>query len=156
MHGCFACSFATLLTPPIALWVWQQQRRVLRDGRPLAQAEAARARAVGVKDAESIRLLALETIPMPGPSWAHRVAQGLSFPALSAAGMSVGRGIYIQRQFEHQEVILIHECVHAAQYERYGIVGFIWRYLVQCLRYGYISAPFEREAVDLSKAACRD
>jgi hypothetical protein len=92
---------------------------------------------------------------MPGPRWVHRFAQQLGFPALTAAGMSLGKGIYLQRKFEDRPILLAHECVHSAQYERHGILGFLWRYLYQCVHVGYVNAAFEREAVDLSEAACR-
>ena len=148
------CS-AALLAPPIAVWVWLQERQILRSGRPLLGEETGLAEAVGMKDPTALRVLVLETVPMPGPQWTHRFAHWLGFPALTAAGMSLGKGIYLQRKFEDRPILLAHECVHSAQYERHGILGFLWRYLYQCVRVGYVNAPFEREAVDLSEAACR-
>lgn len=42
--------------------------------------------------------------------------------------------------------LMRHELVHVAQFARYGTLGFLVRYLSQCVRYGYRHAPLEREA----------
>jgi hypothetical protein len=70
------CS-AAFLAPPIALWIWLQERRILGSGRPLSASESALACAVGVEDPTALRVLVLETVPMPGPRWVHRFAQQL-------------------------------------------------------------------------------
>lgn len=154
MRFLLAICFAAILAPLVAFWVWLQQRRILRSGRPLSNREAGLAAAVGMTDPTVLRVLVLETVPMPGPRWAHRFAQRLGFPALTAAGMSLGKGIYLDQKFEDRPVLLAHECVHSAQYERHGIFGFLCRYLYQCVRVGYANAAFEREAVGRSEAAC--
>ena len=138
----------TLLAPPITLWIWLDQQRILRNGRTLSERETVSAKAIGVKNAAAIRVLVLESVPMPEPRWTHRFAQHLGFPTLTAAGMSLEKGIYLQRKFQDRPVLLAHECVHAAQYERHGIFGFLRRYLFQCVRDGYVNAAFEREAVE--------
>ena len=148
MRFLLALCSVTLLAPPITLWIWLSQQRILRNGRPLSEQETFLAKAVGVKNAAAIRVLALETVPMPGPRWTHRLAQGLGFPALTAAGMSSGKRIYLQRKFQDRRLLLAYECVHAAQYERHGIFGFLRRYLFQSVHDAYVNATFEREAIE--------
>lgn len=42
--------------------------------------------------------------------------------------------------------VLAHELVHVEQYERFGFVGFLARYVWYTLRYGYAKNPLEVEA----------
>lgn len=42
--------------------------------------------------------------------------------------------------------LMRHERKHVEQFQRYGTLGFLVRYLWQCARYGYRNAPLEREA----------
>jgi hypothetical protein len=39
-----------------------------------------------------------------------------------------------------------HELKHVAQYEQYGLIGFLWRYLWETARKGYYNNRFEVEA----------
>jgi hypothetical protein len=47
---------------------------------------------------------------------------------------------------------LAHEAVHAEQWARYGVLGFLARYLWYQLRYGYAANPLEREAYQRAAA----
>jgi hypothetical protein len=59
--------------------------------------------------------------------------------------MTLGRTIHVRGT--HLPVwVLRHELAHVRQWERYGRVGFLARYLWQCARYGYANAPLELEA----------
>lgn len=42
--------------------------------------------------------------------------------------------------------LLKHEAKHIDQYDRYGTVGFLLRYLWYHIRYGYLENPLEIEA----------
>jgi hypothetical protein len=44
-----------------------------------------------------------------------------------------------------------HEEVHMDQYERHGWLGFVTRYVLYSIRYGYRNNPFEIEAREISK-----
>ena len=39
-----------------------------------------------------------------------------------------------------------HELAHVVQYKKYGLVGFLLRYLWYSIRYGYYNNPLEIEA----------
>ena len=59
--------------------------------------------------------------------------------------MTLGRTIHVRGT--HLPVwVMRHELAHVRQWERYGKVGFLARYLWQCARYGYANAPLELEA----------
>lgn len=48
--------------------------------------------------------------------------------------------------------LVAHETCHANQYERYGWVGFVIRYLWYTCRFGYWKNPLEIEAREYAKA----
>lgn len=78
---------------------------------------------------------------------------------LQTDGVTVGRTIYFMDSEAHP-TLLRHELVHVAQYEQYGVVGFLIRYLfhylkgrVQGLSHwdAYRAIPFEIEAYEKEK-----
>ncbi|MBO9617447.1 MAG: DUF4157 domain-containing protein [Niabella sp.] len=81
-----------------------------------------------------------------------------SFPARLAArklksktiAMVIGHTIHLygatRAEFLTDERWLRHELKHIEQYERYGLLGFLFRYILQTARYGYHNCPLEREA----------
>ena len=64
--------------------------------------------------------------------------------------MVLGKTIHLfgtsKDEFLRDEKWLRHELCHINQYRRYGFVGFITRYLAECLRNGYYNNKFEVEA----------
>lgn len=66
------------------------------------------------------------------------------------AALVMGHTIYIYGLTKDELLsntrLLKHELVHVAQYERYGIPGFLLRYVWYSLRYGYYRNPLEVEA----------
>jgi hypothetical protein len=72
-----------------------------------------------------------------------------------AAAVTVGRLVSVRRGREHSVRLLRHEAEHVAQYDRFGVLGFLRRYLTAYLRwrlrgYGHWAAyrriPFEASA----------
>lgn len=61
-------------------------------------------------------------------------------------GITLPTGIYILEEHLCNERLIEHEKVHAAQYERYGVLGFFARYLYFNIKYGYKKNPLEVEA----------
>jgi hypothetical protein len=51
-----------------------------------------------------------------------------------------------EASFARRVKLLKHEKVHWDQYQRYGLFGFYWKYLILSLRYGYNNHPMEIEA----------
>lgn len=62
----------------------------------------------------------------------------------------VGKTIYLhnasKEEFLSNQAWLNHELEHVKQYERYGLVSFIIRYLIESARRGYYNNKFEVEA----------
>ncbi len=137
--------------PWVGWWAWRTERRTLREGRPLFTSEWAAAERVGVRHPEKVRVIAVEEIPMPGLAWMHRIAARWGFDRRQIGGLCLRYGILLRRDLAAQPIIMAHELVHTAQYERHGsLTGFLRAYLLQCLRTGYSHAPLEREAVEKS------
>lgn len=72
-----------------------------------------------------------------------------------AAAITIGRLISVRRRAASDERLLDHELVHVSQWRRYGVVGFLCRYLGGYLRWrvrghvhwdAYRRIPFEIEA----------
>lgn len=61
--------------------------------------------------------------------------------------MALRHGIILERIHAAGEGIIFHELVHVLQHERHrGHIRSLWRYLYECLLYGYESAQLEIEA----------
>ncbi|MGC4013999.1 MAG: hypothetical protein QM755_05695 [Luteolibacter sp.] len=138
-----ADALALAVTP----WAESQERRILREGRPLSMQEHALAAEIGVIRPDKVRILHLDPIPAPVPGWMVVLAMRWSFPVFAPTGMTLGHGILAT----HESMDLIqHELHHVAQFERLGgIAPFLRRYLFECLMDGYAAAPLEMEACGL-------
>ena len=140
---------------PVSLWAWWQSRKILRGGRGLTSPELADARAVGVLQPERIRVLAVRRVPNPLRLLAAPIARFTRYQVFDPAGMTLGFGIFARSELEDDRLLLAHEFVHVAQYERFGgVLGFMRRYIFQCLADGYLEAALEIEARELSERTC--
>ncbi len=72
-----------------------------------------------------------------------------------ADAMTIGRTIYVRPGHEHSETLIAHELVHVRQWQAYGAIGFLRRYVGAYLRNlvrlrdhmaAYRAIPFEAEA----------
>ena len=141
--------------PWIVRWVSRHEAVVLAAGRSLGPRELEIARAVGVRMPQRVRVLAVRKVPMPGPDWLHKLASLFKMPVESPVGICLRYGIYLAHSPANSEFILAHELAHTAQYEKEGgYVGFLRRYVCECLACGYTSAPMEEEANALASKAC--
>ncbi len=138
-----------VIVPIATMWAVLTERRVLRKGVPLSEREMEAARGVGVRHPERVRVLVMEQVPIEKGTfldWAGRKT-GLLSPHI--AGMCLRYGILVQRERVGDANLILHECVHVAQYERLGgIRRFLAVYLRECLELGYLGSPLEREAIE--------
>jgi hypothetical protein len=58
--------------------------------------------------------------------------------------------VYVLREFEHNDALLIHEQVHMRQVDEHGPWRFSTRYLWQLLTKGYSRIDYEIEAYAVS------
>jgi hypothetical protein len=139
-----ALTLADGIAPAAARWARGQERRILAEGNPLDRDALSAAAKLGIARPEEIRVLVVESIPLPAPRSLIQLAVLLGIPVFEPAGMALGRGIYL---LHRDSRILRHELVHVAQYQRLGGIGpFLRLYLAECLTVGYLDSPLELEA----------
>lgn len=67
-----------------------------------------------------------------------------------SVAMVLGRSIHLsgatREEFLSDPFWVAHEMEHIRQFQQYGRLGFLWRYLRDWLRHGYYHIPFEVEA----------
>jgi hypothetical protein len=139
-----ALTLASGVAPATARWAKEQERRILKEGEPLAAEALAFATELKIELPEEIRVLEVHAVPLPTPRGWVKLASRWGMPFFEPAGMALGKGIYV---LHGQSRVLRHELVHVAQYQRLGgIEPFLRRYLMECLTRGYADAPMELEA----------
>ena len=132
------------------------ERKIRRQGRGLTEAELRTASLAGAENTARIRVLEVDTVPMPGWQWVQRIAARFGFDSSATAGLCLRYGIFLRRDASHDPQLLAHECVHTGQYERLGSLwAFMRCYLTECLTVGYWQAPMEREARHRAAEAVR-
>ncbi len=144
------------LLPLAAQWVAAVEQRIEREGFPLLKEELEDARAVGVVDAERVRLLPLERVPEPDALALQAAARAIRFLTPTTRGLALRYGIFVRNDCWRDRRLVAHELVHTAQYERLGgIEPFLQRYLSECLTVGYPAGPLEQEAIGVANQLAR-
>jgi len=137
-----------MLLPLATKWAAMVEKRILRDGVPLSEQGMADARAVGVREPERVRLLALARVPAPRNLTLRTAAAAIQFLTPETRGLALRYGIFVRSDCWGERSLVAHELAHTAQYERLGgIEPFLRQYLQECLTIGYPAAPMEQEAI---------
>ncbi|HEV3392900.1 MAG TPA: hypothetical protein VG103_05255 [Chthoniobacterales bacterium] len=143
------------LLPVAAQWVTEQRQRALCGGVPLSKTELADARAVGVRNPERVRLLRVETIPVPAHPMLRAAAVSMKFLPAAPRGLALDDAIFVRADFWRDRSLIAHELAHTAQYQKLGgILPFLRTYISQCAIVGYPNAPLELEADARAKRVC--
>ena len=136
------------LLPLAAKWVEAVEARILREGVPLSEQELADARAIGVREPERVRLLALDCVPTPADLTLKTAAAAIQFLTPATRGLALRYGIFVRSDCWRDRRLIAHELAHTGQYERLGgIEPFLRQYLRECLTIGYPEGPMEQEAI---------
>jgi len=136
------------LLPVAARWAEALEARILREGVPLLREELADAKALGVREPESVRLVCLASVPTPDDLTLRTAAAAVQFLTPATRGLALRYGIFVRRDCWRDRRLVAHELAHTAQYERLGgIEPFLRQYLFECLTIGYPAAPLEQEAI---------
>ena len=140
-----------LVLPLAVRWAESQETDILARGIPLPEQNFFDAIGMGVHHPQRIRLLKVDEIPIPGSSLLRVAAKLTGMLTSATVGMSLRYGIFIRADFWENRHLIAHECVHTAQYERFGgIRPFLGQYLRECLADGYPQSALEQEAVSKS------
>lgn len=92
-----------------------------------------------------IRVMYVDEIPLP-----KELYQILGWKGL-VKGLTCGYGVYIDKKYKGDITVVSHEFIHVLQHiECGGIDNFIYQYINQYTKYGYIEMPFEKVAREKS------
>ena len=139
------------LLPLAAKWAAAVEKRILREGVPLSEQGLADARALGVREPERVRLLALPCVPTPTDLTLKTAVAAIQFLTPATRGLALRYGIFVRSDCWGERRLIAHELVHTAQYERLGgIRPFLRQYLTECLTLGYPAGPMEQEAIAMA------
>lgn len=143
------------LLPLAAQWATEQERRVLCEGVPLSEVEMADAKAIGVRNPERVRLLRVESVPVPAHPMLRAASASMSFLTAAPRGLALNYGIFLRADHWRERALIAHELAHAAQYQRLGgILPFLQTYIYQCATVGYRNSPLEMEAAATAARIC--
>src|SRR5947209_8660638 len=155
MDGQTALAELEQLLPLATQWVAEQQQRVLCHGVPLSTNEIADARAIGVRNPERVRLLRVDSIPVPRHPALKAAAASINFVTAAPRGLALNNGIFVRADHWRDRELIAHELTHTAQYQRLGgVVPFLQTYLTQCATLGYQHAPLELQATRMASRIC--
>ena len=138
----------------------QKQREleayILENGRSLTETEITLARAVGVKNANRIRIL--EAPHIPRRNTAQRLMKGETirrptFRISVIGGLEAGYGLVIDEAYLDEEWLLAHELAHVHQFEKLGQEAMPRQVLIEHAVLAGKLIPIESEAIALSEAA---
>ena len=143
--GLFLTKIAAIIEP-VTQWVETVSQAGLDAGRSLTPWEAAVARHVGVQEPGLVRLIHVDTMPMPASAELQAAAQQLGLLSSATRGLTLDHAIFIRGEVLSPQV-LAHELRHVHQYEQFGsIEAFLSAYLRELLTHGYAAAPLECDA----------
>ena len=143
------------LLPYAYAYAEKHEALILEKGIPLTPEEQADARRAGVKEPEKIRRMCVPKIPEPENDEVLFAARRSGLFQLGSSGLTIGHGIYLRQDAWNSRLILVHECVHVAQYERLGMRHFLDLYVRECIDPGYPFGALEQEAILVSRDICK-
>ena len=139
---------------PLAIaWLEEQECHIQNAGVPLSPAQLDDARRAGVQRAERVKVLAVPQIPWPANPVLRGIVEMTRLLVPETRGTTVRYGIFIRADSVDDRLLLVHELVHTAQYERLGgMLPFLRQYV-----YEWISdppGPLENEAAAIAAEIC--
>ena len=138
-----------VLIPLACQWVESKEKEILRRGQSLSDELKAFAGKIGIKHPEKVRILVVDTMPLPEHPMLQQACKETGLISENTAGLTLSYGILLRKDCISELRIYKHELAHVLQYEQLGgIKQFLSKYLSEVLTYGYPSAPMELEARD--------
>lgn len=143
------------LLPDACAWAEQQEANILSHGVELTDIQISDAAKAGVNNPGKIRLLKVPSVPAPNDPALAQAAAAINLITPNTWGMALRYGIFLRADVWGRRDVLVHECVHTAQYERLGgFLPFLQAYLRECVTIGYPGCPMEQEAVRKAAEIC--
>jgi hypothetical protein len=136
------------LFPRALAWYETVEAELLPKGRPLSNEETETARRFGVHDPTKVRVIQLESFPMPTDAELLTEARRYGLGNRSEGGRANGYGIMLKPRLADDKRVIAHELVHVGQHDRMGRAAFLRRYLIELEMMGYTRSPLELEAYE--------
>ena len=140
------------LLPLTVLWAEEQEKKILDNGYALSRPYIQIAKEIGIEKPKKIRIWEVEDIPLPDNPELKEIALAADLISPNTIGLTLGHGIFVRKDCQNDQRLIIHELVHTMQYEKMGgFTPFLSRYLQECLSVGYQHAAMEQEAIRIEK-----
>ena len=134
------------LIPRAITWAEEMAADVASRGKSLGQSDLLIAKAVGVQQADRIRVLLVDQIPLPSDPELKAAAIQAKLLGPDVEGLTLGYSILICHGRLCRR-LLSHECRHVFQYEKAGSIAlFLPLYLESVVQVGYWDSTYERDA----------
>ena len=134
------------LLPKAIKWAEQHSQLIQEQGIALSEDQIRIAKQVDVSRPEQVRLLEVETIPLPNDEKLKEASNQIGFLQESMQGLTLGHSIYIVKG-TYSNKLLSHELRHVYHYEVFGsIPAFLVEYLKQIVLVGYENSVLEQDA----------
>lgn len=137
-------------------WALEQEAFVLKLGAPLTAPQLADAALAGVKDAERVRVLPVDRMPLPGSLELAEAAHRAQIITDASPAVTLGHGIIVRADRWNDRELLLHQLVHVAQCERCGgLEAFVEEYLTdRSTCPDFTVGSLENEARTLAREIC--
>lgn len=134
------------LTPKVIAWFEELESAWQHHSRALTENEVKRARRVGVRHPEKVRVAISDQLPLPKDPELLQAARRYGLGGKNEGGRTHGYLIILKPSSLNYPEILQHELVHVAQGESLGLHHFVRRYLTELEMLGYARSPLELQA----------
>jgi hypothetical protein len=137
-----------ILLPSLIDWAERMEKKALSEGTALNKILRDAAAILKIKDIDTVRILAVPSIPEPDNQRIVELGTSLGLPFSNLGGITFGHGIFVRRSSVQDNALLTHELVHVRQYEQWkSIAEYLPIYVQQLIQSGYQRMPFELEAI---------
>ena len=143
--------------PKAVQWVTKMEKAILESGHRLSLARRKDAEAIGVRQPDDVRIIALDNIPLPSDPGLSQLATETGLITDRTVGITFGHGILLKNGAVDRRLVA-HELVHVMQYERFGgIEAFLKEYVQEVVfDPGYPHGPLEQEAERLADGVIKN
>jgi len=139
------------LLPLATAWVEEQENYILENGIRLDETILKDSQLLKIEGMEKVRVLAVDEIPLPSNEILRNAVIRIGFIGSDTIGTAFRYGIYVQKAYQRDAKLIVHELTHTMQYERIGgISAFLKQYVQECIILGYPNGPLEQEAINVA------
>lgn len=137
------------LTPLAIQWASEEEGNALKHGEPLNQEEITYAKQIRILFPEKIRLLKVSSMPSLKNPILKKAAAEMGSQLSQADELTLNHAIFIKQDHWRKLRLIVHELVHAAQYERFGGLSLLRQFILEYP--DYPNGSLEKEAISIEQ-----